>query len=454
MSRFRVSGDTRITARGSHGPHKGSGGHTVEVEGPATPVMPANLSPLDFPKPWLYYGTNGAGSELMTAPGVFDSALVTSVARFPLVTLNTTPFANAGGGNRGIIALLKAIRPTMRILWYDTFVSRFLFATANTQWKAEWDAVVASSPDCRFYFESDGTGYPNHAATPIFIDTGKIKEALFTAWIAYAGADVDADGFFLDYADGILALGSTQIDLARAGYANINELNASAKAGLDYVVDGLATLGEVWGNGLADADSMARWTGRLFEGWDRDGGLGSRTPLGFATFDDAMNEIMEWQGATPTANGTCLLKSENAGTSYGTNAWFKMQRYTLGCATVGGGYGYTGDNRNESNLVPDDADMWADEYSVISGASETTGIGIGWLGRPTEFGYKDSGSGLYIRHFDNGVVVANASAAQKTIDLGTQYRRINGSLQPSVNDGSLVQSVTVPHKDARFLLSV
>jgi len=50
-------------------------------------------------------------------------------------------------------------------------------------------------------------------------------------------------------------------------------------------------------------------------------------------------------------------------------------------------------------------------------------------------------------------VVANASTSQKTIDLGTQYRRIQGSLQTTINDGELVQSLTVPRKDARFLLN-
>jgi len=459
MSRHRVSGDMRATVQASHGPHKLHGGHIVEVQGSATPVTPASLNPLDFPKPWLYYGTNGFGNDLMGAQGVYDPGnfnltRVNQVARFPLVTLNTHPFASTGpsdGPNRAIVSMLKAIRPSMKILWYDTLIQAIPYLTVGSQWK-EMNDLSTGPPDVRFLYEVDGTLYPSPSAW--FFDLGQVKAAALAIWLAHGGSAHDADGFFLDYAEGVYAFGSTVVDIGALGYSTLAQFNASAKAGLDYVVDGMKAQGfEVWGNGTADADSYARWTGRLFEGWDNAGGaIPSVPPFGYASFDAAMTAILAWQGSSATGDGYALLKSENTGTIYGSANWFKMQRYTLGCATVAGGYAYVGDNRNASQLATDDAEMWADEYSVVAGISEDTGAGIGWLGRPTEFGYKDGTSGLYVRHFDNGVVVANASATQKTIDLGTQYRRIEGVLQPGINDGSLVQSLTVPAKDARFLL--
>lgn len=421
----------------------------------------------DFPKPWLYYGTNGFGYPIMGSswaaaydPGNFNDAIITSIARFPLVTINAHPFASTGasdGPNRAIISRLKALRPTMKILWYDTHVQAIDYLTVGSQWYEMRNASIGP-PDVRLY-DTGGLLAPWLDQGVWFFDTGRVKSTLLSIWLAHGGTAHDADGFFLDYAWGTLYVGTESgdpIDLTRTAWTTAAELDASGKAGLDYVVDGLAAQGfEVWANGIADADSKARWDGNLFEGWYGASGMasgGTDAPAGFASFDLAMTDLLTWQGSTATGDGSCLTKTENNGISWNSATWRKACRFTIGSAAIGGGYGYTGDNRNINHLTTDDANMWADEYSVLSGVSETTGAGIGWLGRPTEFGYK-TGS-VYVRHFDNGMVVVNGDGTTAhTYDPGSGYRKIQGIYDTTVNDGTAIQTTqTIPGKDARFWL--
>jgi len=102
--------------------------------------------------------------------------------------------------------------------------------------------------------------------------------------------------------------------------------------------------------------------------------------------------------------------------------------------------------------------MWADEYAVnlATGASDSTGARAnrGWLGKPTEYGHLDATSGMWIRHFDRGVVLANGPGSPKVITLEQPYRRLSGFYDTVVNDGTTVQTVTVPAKDGRFLLRI
>jgi hypothetical protein len=59
---------------------------------------------------------------------------------------------------------------------------------------------------------------------------------------------------------------------------------------------------------------------------------------------------------------------------------------------------------------------------------------------------------LHRRDFQNGIVLVNPSAWGLTVPLERQFRKILGSVVPSTNNGSLVNSVTVPAQDAVFLI--
>ncbi|MCC6348288.1 MAG: hypothetical protein IT347_01685 [Candidatus Eisenbacteria bacterium] len=60
---------------------------------------------------------------------------------------------------------------------------------------------------------------------------------------------------------------------------------------------------------------------------------------------------------------------------------------------------------------------------------------------------------LFRRDFDNGTVLVNPGPADLTVPLGPGYRRILGIRDPVTNDGTDAATVTVPSRDARFLVA-
>lgn len=62
-------------------------------------------------------------------------------------------------------------------------------------------------------------------------------------------------------------------------------------------------------------------------------------------------------------------------------------------------------------------------------------------------------STLYRRDFENGAVLVNPGPTDLTVPLGAGYRRILGTVAPSVNDGGAAALLTVPSRDARFVIA-
>jgi Hypothetical glycosyl hydrolase family 15 len=67
-------------------------------------------------------------------------------------------------------------------------------------------------------------------------------------------------------------------------------------------------------------------------------------------------------------------------------------------------------------------------------------------------GIYEGASDLFRRDFDNGIVITNGTWQTQTVSLGGTFRKIEGTQDPSVNDGSLVSSVTLASHDAIILL--
>ena len=61
-------------------------------------------------------------------------------------------------------------------------------------------------------------------------------------------------------------------------------------------------------------------------------------------------------------------------------------------------------------------------------------------------------SEVWRRDFENGVALVNASESAVTVDLGGTFRKIDGTQDRTVNDGSAISSVTLPAKDGIVLL--
>lgn len=66
--------------------------------------------------------------------------------------------------------------------------------------------------------------------------------------------------------------------------------------------------------------------------------------------------------------------------------------------------------------------------------------------------FQQGATNLYRRDFENGIVLVNPSDQSLTVPLGTPFRRLLGTVDPTANDGTTVSQVTVPPSDARFLL--
>ena len=67
--------------------------------------------------------------------------------------------------------------------------------------------------------------------------------------------------------------------------------------------------------------------------------------------------------------------------------------------------------------------------------------------------FQQGATTIYRRDFDNGVVLVNPGPNDLTVPIGDGYRRIQGTVAPSVNNGALVTTLTVPSLDSRFLIS-
>jgi len=448
-------------------PHpKGQGGGGVVTD------------PDDFPRIWMYYGTNGFGIPALTTqtlPGTepsWNETILNKIARWQMITLNTQPFLTTGlEQNYAIIAKLRTANPTVKLLFYDQVTQRDINVAPGSPWTAIWD-FVSAGPDKRMYCQ-DATGWPYNVASPIFWDIGDTGAAAGLAVIWKSFQQGKADGYFLDTIVSPAnsnSINSSPLNYAALGYASLQDAKDTGRAANTTFINALLGTGEVWINrGVQDAHVANATTfsckGELFEGWDpTHGGKDDNIPLNSQypggnflawNFDTAMTHGCLWQGSNPTGRGTFLIKSEtDTGTPNRTHL-NRSIRYTLASAAICGGMAYIGDNRNFHGFV--DQDFWADEYSVnlSTGTSDSTGARTsrGWLGKPTEFGHLDTTSGMWIRHFDRGVVVANGPGSTLQIDLGRPYRRLRGFYDTSVNDGSLVQTLSVPAKDGRFLLN-
>ena len=52
-------------------------------------------------------------------------------------------------------------------------------------------------------------------------------------------------------------------------------------------------------------------------------------------------------------------------------------------------------------------------------------------------------SGIWLRHFRNGIALVNPTGTTLSVDIGDGYRHLKGSVDPLVNDGSPVRIVTL-----------
>jgi hypothetical protein len=89
---------------------------------------------------------------------------------------------------------------------------------------------------------------------------------------------------------------------------------------------------------------------------------------------------------------------------------------------------------------------WYDEFDGGTGIRQR-----GYLGQPVGVPSQPSTS-IYRRDFANGIALNNSSTAATTIQLGGTFKKLQGTQNPSLNNGANVTSVTIPAHDGLILL--
>lgn len=88
---------------------------------------------------------------------------------------------------------------------------------------------------------------------------------------------------------------------------------------------------------------------------------------------------------------------------------------------------------------------------ALAGFSFGLGQAVGsvWL---DDVQLRQGSSDVWRRDYAGGAVLINATAVPQTIDLGGEFRKIDGTQDTAVNDGSLVTQVVLPPHDGLILL--
>jgi hypothetical protein len=120
---------------------------------------------------------------------------------------------------------------------------------------------------------------------------------------------------------------------------------------------------------------------------------------------------------------------------YGGATNFKQMRYGLASALMENGY-YV--------YLPSSGTLksaWYDEYDAP-------------LGTPTESPpTAPKQNGIWLRHYQNGIVLVNPSkTSTRSIYVGTGYRRLKGTQNPSVNSGVAQSTVTLAPRSGLIMI--
>lgn len=149
----------------------------------------------------------------------------------------------------------------------------------------------------------------------------------------------------------------------------------------------------------------------------------------------------------PVGSGTTLTT-----VTTGTALEYQLMRYGLCTTLLDDGYfapGLAG-GYDWSKL------RWYDEYGDDSLAQ--VNVKRGYLGtplttRPTSPTWAQGTMGVWSRQFTNGIAILNPRGnGSQTVTLSQQYQALTGTQQPSVNNGAVISSITVPDGDGRILI--
>jgi hypothetical protein len=194
--------------------------------------------------------------------------------------------------------------------------------------------------------------------------------------------------------------------------------------------------------------------GNNFEGFpDDSGGLGNNPWHNMVFGPTAHGSYFDWITYALQPNITMIETYEdnrvpsdtydNRCTQPDFQPNYRKMRFGLTTALLNDGYfSYEMNTAGHGSLCL----MWFDEY-------DNSGAGRGYLGYPISQAQIQVGLlDVWRRDYENGIVLVNATSEPVVISLGGPFRKIRGTQDPKVNDGSLITQVTLQAKDGIILL--
>jgi hypothetical protein len=202
-----------------------------------------------------------------------------------------------------------------------------------------------------------------------------------------------------------------------------------AEVGPDFLVDSNS------GNGTGFASAA---NGQTYE-------HGSSPSNGYIN-DNEIAMFDQWEGNHFGTLFTGMLSQTGSSTA---ESDYRYMRHNLAAAVVAGTW-FSNACGAPCNY---NSQPWYDEYSVDFATGRATGDASkkGYLGQATGPAVKLA-NGLWRRDFEHGIALANNTGSSQIINLGGTFRKIRGTQDPAVNDGSPVSSVTLLASDGRILL--
>ena len=381
-------------------------------------------SALSFPLLCSSQSNSSQGAPLINN-GSIDTAAVRDRARWPRLVLDIAPFGNLRGTAwPQVPVLIHKFNPRAQVLGY---------VQTNCVWFTPGSLPAPS-------FNQDYYNCLMHFNAWLYSPNGALRDEWNVNWGNKAFADSMTklllrqkalkiwDGLFLDSwcqaIEWTTEGPNSAIDYARAGFANVQQMDSARVVNMSAVVSKLRAAGvTVWTN--SGLERIAHTDGDVREGFD----AGLTSPA----------QAVDWV-RTP---GNHWLKAEYYGAQYSAEAC-RIARFVLGVSCLG-------TDGSSAALGPDRGPAgWYDEYSVdASNRADLTGANTGWLGAGLDT--VQVAPGVWLRWFEHGAVIVNTTGSSQFVWTWLQLFRIKGTRDPVNNSGQSGTYFVVPARDALFL---
>jgi hypothetical protein len=389
------------------------------------------------PKVALYGNNNSGGWPFIKNDNTLDSLIIKRTARHSLISIPVDP---SGTNRSDIVATLRYYNPNAKIVFYTLVCYHWVtppngsYLDNNMQFNAQRWRIIRDNNG--WIYGTDGKVWADNFN--INMASRGCAQGMANLVRSYTRTHI-SDGWFFDdlhNSSWWQTSNTIALDYERAGFHSLAAFDSAYKHNVQEFIDSVRVEcnGLVFANG---ADGCHGLDGTMREGIDAGPGL--------ATAQQAM------AFAETTSLAHPWIKDENF-LPYGSTAELKNERVNLAIATMGHGWSFFGPN-NDGYFQPYFGTWWFDEYAVRPYPytyTDTTGTCIGWLGNG---GDKIAvAPNAWLRWFDNGCVMLNLSDSPVTFNTTVTFKRIQGKLDPYINNGQESQRFIVPAHDALFVV--